>query len=150
MEGSSEEEKIARELREKKKSEERKREQGNQGNISWAEMVDQTPLISERMIKRCTAKEMIRNGLRDIQLPLFEDKLERAVTALTGVDENDETEEERRRRINRDKNGNEMGREVINKTLEGIKDLLLTLLYSHTPVEHRPSVFSFHRWRFLA
>ncbi len=25
-----------------------------------------------------------------------------------------------------------------------------TLLYSHTPVEHRPSVFSFHRWRFLA
>ncbi len=23
------------------------------------------------------------------------------------------------------------------------------LLYSHTPVEHRPSVFSFHRWRLL-
>ncbi len=27
---------------------------------------------------------------------------------------------------------------------------VLTLLYSHTLVEHRPSVFSFHRWRFLA
>ncbi len=27
--------------------------------------------------------------------------------------------------------------------------LLTYLLYSHTPVEHRPSVFSFHRWRFL-
>ncbi len=25
-----------------------------------------------------------------------------------------------------------------------------TLLYSHTPVDHRPSVFSFHWWRFLA
>ncbi len=27
---------------------------------------------------------------------------------------------------------------------------LLYLLYSHTPVEHRPSAFSLHRWRFLA
>ncbi len=32
-----------------------------------------------------------------------------------------------------------------------IKYLGLTyLLYSHTPVEHRPFVFSFHRWGFLA
>ncbi len=95
MENNSEQEKIDRELREKKESERRKREQGNQGNISWAKMVDQAPLISERMTKRCIAKEMIRNGLRDMQLPLSEDKLERAVTALVGVDENDETEEER-------------------------------------------------------
>ncbi len=29
-------------------------------------------------------------------------------------------------------------------------DFFTTLLYSHTQVEHRPSVFSFHRWRFLA
>ncbi len=28
--------------------------------------------------------------------------------------------------------------------------MVLTLLYSHTPVEHRPSAFSLHRWRFLA
>ncbi len=26
----------------------------------------------------------------------------------------------------------------------------LTLLYNHTPVEHRPSAFGFRRWRFLA
>jgi hypothetical protein len=98
MQNNSEQEKIDRELREKKELEDRKREQENQGNISWAEMVNQEPLISERMRKRGIAKEIIKNGLRDMQLPLSEDKLEQAVTALVGVNENDETEEERRKR----------------------------------------------------